>query len=275
MRKTDYAAFLGFCESGHLEEDRADSDREEPVYTEEDVVEAGLGMGRILKKKLELRDQECAPPDLDKARVSVSEKSLPNVITKDRIFRSGAHPVFLARLLRERSIETTYLKVNSWKIARRPFGNGASELVQQIRRYGVAHVMTKMDSNLDDQAGNHMYVEFLLDPFHKQKMEEKRKRMEDMQRRRAVNLIATFGKQANTDSESSEDDDGMGDLEQRLCNLDVNQGPRIEQMILDIDDEEIPGFVDDRVHFEIVLTRGPDKLYYIEDLYFYIVSIQK
>lgn len=278
MSKYQFAAFMGFSNSEvrEMQDSRgSDSDREEPTYTEDDVANASEGMARILKKKMAMEERQKAPPALEKEKVSMDCKVPPNVITKDSIFHSGAHPAFLTRLLNEPSIEMVYVVCKSWQISRRAFPAGPSELVQQMRRYGISHVLTKSDSSLKDDTSKHIYVEFLLDPFYKQKMEEKRKRMEDLHRRRSVNLIATFGKQANSDSESSEEDDGMGDLEHRLADLDVNHGPRLEQMVLNIDDEEIPGFVDERVHFEVVLNRGEDKAYYIQDMYFYIVSIQK
>ncbi len=252
---------MGFTdESGESDEERGD-----PGYTEEDLSYTESGLQSVIGKS--------ATPEVPEVSAPVTRAPalppLPNLITKDHLFRSSANPYFLARLLSEPSIEMVYITVQPWIHARRAFVSGPSDVIQQLTRYGVSYVST---SGIDEMAKSihaaRIYVEFLLDPFHKQKVEEERKRQEDLERRRAIANIATFGKHANSDSESSEDE------LRGVREIDINANISLQSMVLDIEEEEIPAFVDERVHFDVIMEKEGE-MYYIVGLQFYIVNIQK
>lgn len=295
-----YASLMGIDindddESEYIQS--SDDDRKDPgPYTEKNVVETCVGLARLQVCAEKVKDMTSEKSSLsflkngensnrtNHTNLTTTQKTfasqesqshpstiLPNLILKDKIFRSTANPVFLARLLREPIIETIYLIVQPWVISKKEFRNGQMDVIQQLIRYGVSFVSTRTSSDvLDMDKNRYIYVEFLLDPFHKQKMEEKKKKEEDMERRKTMRRLAMANKRddfnsSEEDSESESPEDFSKGISERVNLL---------SMTMDIEEDEISAFVDERVHFDVILKQC-DKTFYTDRLQFYIVNIQK
>lgn len=285
-----YAALLGWKISQD-DDDKSnrssEEERPEPrKMNEKDVEKTCVGLARLqvhgdaLQKKIveeqQEQDQEdenenipTRPEPMDIRTKTLS--ALPNLIIRDRLFRSTANDQFLTRLLQEPPIQTIYMQVKRWVMMKKEFKNGQNDIITQLTRLGVHFVASRQSQELDDSYSRDIYIEFLLDPFHKQKMEEKKKKEEDMDRKRTLRRIARSNKDdrylLSSESESSTDEDAGPEPI-------FTENVLLESMMIDIEEEEIPGFVEERVHFDVILHQTTEKTN-VKGLQFYIVNVQK
>lgn len=244
--------------------------RKTPEYDEENIVTTSVGLARLQAAGAtnESRSNTIPrPPPLKE----IEFFDVPNVIKNDKLFKGSADDKFVSRLMNEPSIQTVYMLIKPWIITKRKFG-GPSDVIQQLHRYGFSHVSTRTVNQYDGMS-REIYIEFLLDPFHKQKKDEEKKKHDEIIRRRALREIASRGKKRDEFYENSESDSD-DDPDFRQVENDMNKSIALSAMTMDIEEDEIPSFVDERVHFDVVM-KNVENIFTIQNLQFHIVRIQK